>query len=981
MDDNLSLLLGCPTHGDDVLAHYLTHVANAGLLPYKTVLQYGGKHGEPLYQHILKGIFFLHSIAKLFNLSEEERRVLFTAFSIHDLNKAPLDVDGSVSRCYVELSTLEQIEHHLKAYNLDLFFEGYKAYLPDIQMLIQRHGPHTPTGTAHRRATTPYALPRDRLELLLKLIHAADKSAMAYSSSDTNQLDTVLHHLNSASPIRYQMVVHQLGEQRGSFTNLIHNAVMEELATSGLTPLLCYPDSVVYLLPVTDAPPALDNARLEAIARRVARAINTITGEKYTQFIKAGNMGISVGSECLNLGIPMEAIIGTIASILERRPYKDEDLAKLHTDSVRRTTAALANADPALAPTVHDLLNTRAVPDTPSGMRAAELLRTYYIFLKEHMRETIPDAWQHLYALLGLTPEQQAIAGVFDARMDRASAIAVLQGLRMESLMQRIIADAQPMLDAQGQDDPRVEVIVAYLQLMLSFTTRPMQPAEYCGSLTRYVARQHKQCSQCSLPFETQPLMSGDVRDGIKVQFFSNRLRGGKSEPKRNICPICQMHLLIEKLNYPDRGGEDVFYLHCFPYGFLPPVLVEALAAGFQEANRRNPLGAALRVKQPEQALRHLVDVLEKAHQSVAANRPDMANIFSATTRQGKAQPFGIALPRYSSTRGAVLTLPVNTPVERGEGANETAQFLFALTHAVILQHYLGCRLLLSRSPIPTLPAEAMSDLYVDVIPVAVCGLMPNVQLTQYVAGTSEPGTLPALRQRLNLLYQIRMQIGDLRKGDEELAALVRALAEHPLAIWHVAERIATRAEPDEARHTARLVRTTHLIHTLVTDLLEERKDIRMQALSTHLQELARIAWKNGLRGRSLKKNSLLTAITEAFDKLAQVHPGSPLDTELVQAAAASDLAQHVARIRTQQNRIAGAKLWEASANFMDYFFEHIYAEAYQKRLARLLADRKLILSAFYLYMLQELAESKARKQEHELADLDETELVNSVDN
>ncbi|NJL05803.1 MAG: hypothetical protein HC911_13035 [Chloroflexaceae bacterium] len=439
------------------------------------------------------------------------------------------------------------------------------------------------------------------------------------------------------------------------------------------------------------------------------------------------------------------------------------------------------------------------------------------------------------------------------------------------------------------------------------------------------------------------------------------------------------MQLLIEKLNYPERGGEDVFYLHCFPYGSLPPVLIEALAAGFQQANQRNTLGGALRVQDVPKALATLDNLLERAAQDLPT--PDIQATFDATTRQGKAQPFGVALPRYSSTRGAVFTLPVSTPVERGTSANETAQFLFALTHAVILQQHLGCRLLLSRSALPTLPAEAMSDLYVDTLPIAARGLLATPQLTTYVGDTNQPGALPALWRRLNLLYQIRMQIGDLRKGDEELAALVRALAEHPLAIWHVAERIATRAETDEARRTTRLVRATHLIHTLVTDLLEERKDIRMQALSTHLQELARIAWKNGLRGRSLKKNSLLTAITEAFDKLTQVHPGSPLDTALVQSAAASDLAQHVARIRTQQNLGAGAKLWDASTAFMDYFFTHVYDEAYQGRLARLLADRKIIMSAFYLYMLQELAESKARKQEHELADLDETELVDSVNN
>ncbi len=956
----LRLLLGLPSNTDMVLEEYLKYVANDGLLPYQAILQYGGKQGEPLYQHIVKGIFLLHTLANLLDLDEVERRVLYTAFSIHDLNKDPMGTTTATR--YVELTSIEHLEPYISTYKLDMFFRGYEMYLNDIQFLIQRHGAHTPTGTAHRRATTPYSLSRTQLDRLLKLVHAADKSAMAHSVSDQQQLESMLHHLNAASATPYRLVAHQLGEQRGSFTNMIHNAVMAELQQRfGLIPLLCYPDGVVYLQPLAAALPTLDDATLEAIARRVAQAINAITGNNYAQFINPGNMGISVGVECLNLGIRMDAIVGTIIGILERRPYKSDKLEQLRNDSRRRTIAALAGADPAVAAAVHDLLETGAVPQTPAEMRAAELLRTYYIFLKEHFAAAIPDAWQHLYTLLGIPPEQQALYNVFDARMDRASAITAHRGLSLDQVTTCVVADGQAWLDQRTIADPRVPDLVAYLRLMLTFSTHTVRPGDYAPALVGYVTSQHKQCSICSLPFPTAPLMSGDVRDGLKVQFFSNRLRGGSSEPKRNICPICQMHLLIEKLNYPDRGGEDVWYLHCFPYGFVPAPMVESLASSFRRANEQNTLQGALRLMRSEATLNDLEDVVETVAQRLPARA--IAVNFAAHTRQGKAQPFGVFIPRFSSTCGAVFTLPINTPVERGESRNATVQFLFALIHAVILQYHLGCRVLLSRSAVPTLPAEALPDLYVDGVPVSMQGLLRRPDFATYRGQTDEPGPLVRLRRRLTWLLQIRHQVGDPQNADEELAHLVRALGEHPLAIWHVAERRATRRYSEERVRVKALQRAAGLIHALVIDLLDEYKDETMTKLSTHLQELARIAWTGGLRGRSLKKNSVLAPITEVFHKLERVYPGSPLDPDLLQAAAINDLVEHIERIRSGQGKNVGyLKLRAGSEAFIRYFFTHVYSETYQQRLSRLLADRKLIMSAFYFYLLQERADFFAKR-------------------
>lgn len=63
------------------------------------------------------------------------------------------------------------------------------------------------------------------------------------------------------------------------------------------------------------------------------------------------------------------------------------------------------------------------------------------------------------------------------------------------------------------------------------------------------------------------------------VNTFSNRLRPGPGEPKKRICPICQIQFLLEKLVFEEVRGEHLLYLHLFPYSFLTEPLINGLRA------------------------------------------------------------------------------------------------------------------------------------------------------------------------------------------------------------------------------------------------------------------------------------------------------------------------------------------------------------------------------------------------------------------
>ena len=131
-----------------------------------------------------------------------------------------------------------------------------------------------------------------------------------------------------------------------------------------------------------------------------------------------------------------------------------------------------------------------------------------------------------------------------------------------------------------------------------------------------------------------------------------------------------------------------------------------------------------------------------------------------------------------------------------------------------------------------------------------------------------------------------------------------------------------------------------------------------MKKLSESLRKLARIAWEGGLRGRSLKKNSLMTALDEVFKKLS--HHSEAADMETLRAATVEDIFEHLERIANEYR--PGRKKWEATQAFVDCFYDDIYQGMYGGKLQKLLADEKMLRSAYMFY----IREAIPRKQDVE---------------
>jgi CRISPR-associated protein Csc3 len=926
------LLLGLPPESDELFAEYLSFVANDGLLPYKTTIHYaenaGGKAGESLYQHLLNGIFVLEQLRKLLQLAPLEAKVLLSAFTLHDINKMLPDATS-----YRAAATPENIIAKFTELRLDQFFPGYDGYLEDIRSLMQRTSGHQWVGSEVRdlRRVARYGLPTERLDILLGLMRAADGIDLSHTLTEQRHKETFLFHLNSVSREPYTLVSHAIAEQRGSFTNIVHNAALVELQQRyGLTPLLLYPEGVAYLC-LRGHEPVVDDQLWAAIARRAAGTINGMTSADFATFIRPINMGITVDRKCLELGLPFDQIFDAIAAIVARRPYKAEKIEQLATDAIRRTRDLLVKRSTPLAPetqaALEALLATGPLPAAPERMRLGELVRSYYIFLIEHLAEAVPDAWGHLYQLLAVSVEQVALYDCFDARMDRAYVLAKELPFAEQTLVERIIRDGDGLLAAQPRDDPRAPLLETYLRLVLRISGQPASSADFAASLPTYVRQYHRQCVQCSLPLPTEPWMTSDVRTGIKVQTFSNRLAGAPSEPKKRVCGICHLQYLVEKLNYSEKRDEQPVYLHLYPYSFLAAPFASALRTGLGRISRLDALGGAMRLRNAEEVLRKGLREVDQRVQ------------FTTRTKEDRPQPYGIYLPRYSDTLGGMFTLPINAP-----GENDSARFLFVLQHAMLLWQVLGCKVLISTAATPPLDAQSFGDIYVDLTPLSARGLVRQSDFHYYRPRSKEPGTLQQLWQQFERLYAVRSQLAT--RDNDPTAALVRAMAEHPLTMFYVAEKLAEQKAGDAAAAGWAMSR----IFVDVRALALSTGDREMATLDTQLQQLAAIAWQHGLRRPgAFTKNSLMTPLDEVLAKLALL--GDELNLAVVRAAAAEDLFEHIKRMRKAQNLGAGKRTDAACRSFVDLFFDEVFLQTYQGKLARLLSHEKMLRSAFHAYV------------------------------
>jgi CRISPR-associated protein Csc3 len=104
-----------------------------------------------------------------------------------------------------------------------------------------------------------------------------------------------------------------------------------------------------------------------------------------------------------------------------------------------------------------------------------------------------------------------------------------------------------------------------------------------------------------------------------------------------------------------------------------------------------------------------------------------------------------------------------------------------------------------------------------------------------------------------------------------------------------------------------------------------------------------------------------MAPLDEIFKKLS--HHSEAADVEALRAATVEDIFEHLERIADKQYR-PGQRKWDATQAFVNSFFEDVYEGVYGGKLRKLLADEKLLRSAYMFYIREQIPGKKVEEED-----------------
>ena len=939
--EDLLFSLGIYSEADNLFQTYVEEIANKKLRGYQEIIQYGAKAGESLYLHITNGVFVLERLRPILDLSDLEVQLLFSAFSVHDLNK--LQEFQGEKRSFNYLANAKNVSVVLANLEMERFFPEWQDYLKDIEVLVRAHSRHYHTYDETLDLDyDPYSHDKDRLvSYLVPIIRAMDVIDLSKTLEKRPKKVDFLRELNRILDVQYQFVYHKVSEQRGILTNLIHNEIVKYLeAEKDLLPLLYYPDGVAYLVD-RNRDVQITTDELTILGNRVVNQVELKTSGEFSKFIQGSPAGIKVDEKCLSLGLSFQQIWNEVRNIISERKYaaKVDDM----NDRCRRrlqdareklegTQPSKKNPNPtAQIALIDEILAEDAylLPPNDAAVRIGELVRTYYIFLKKHFSQTIADAWNYIYDLLELPLEIEDGTcrpryATFNALSDRGYIIGrdlYDNGRDIDEIYELIVDDGIAIMET-SRPASEFEILADYVHKYVDFSFAADRGRNFAKNLERYVKSNHVQCSTCGAEFETDEWMKPDVPPNIKVQYFSNRLEGGTSrEPKRRVCSICRTQYMLDKICYNVGGSTATFFIHLYPISFFTDVFIRA----FQRAqeNFSNPDFPSVFLK-TDDALR------------TYREKTELELKFSWTKINGNP------LPKFSEALGNILTIPVNTP-----GKNHTEDVLYAIENALLYQRFLGCRAVLTDSSIPLFSGDEFSHFFIDHIPPAFRGWLPNNDLDSEM-------TQQAFEQLLKL-HSIRSQIGSIDADD--LVRLIRSLNYDPLELYYIAHRMIKREQAGNEPLQFTTIRNTA---QAIADVVAQKGG---ESIMSYIKELARIGWEGQLRGTGFKDNALAKPLDVAFNCLDRWNK-ERFTPEDIRAFTSKEIARAIERLTPNQylSDTRRGKILQYSIEFVDVLLNRIYDEIYQRKLNELVEDHRKIRSTYIFYLHTEMISKRDKK-------------------
>ncbi len=783
---------------------------------------------QSLLAHIMNGIYGFTTLCKYFeqkqmySVNEQDYRRFLCLYTTHDLHKLVPGIQGTFD------IPLERYQEEIT--KLDL---GKIAATTPIE-----HRAASVHSSSSQSGDRKQCLLESHIDKLCNWVYIADALASMtdpaeYRHNDRNSLKKKLDDLSPSIAQDCDFYYHKISEYRGVSSNLLHQAVSQQLAEYQLSPLLYFPQGTLYLGPKNIRVPAVEElcklifAKFSDMILHSALNLDEL-GEIYNP--KTGNFEVyaflfaDLAGLLEHLATKAIKNLKTtfVQEILEKR------VAKRHDDGQPKygyTTYAEFYQKYGIQES--DATN----PDFMEPWHAASKFIAGADSLARDFHEPEKEQrWPWLAQILGVPPtiaqtmvdnqgnfaEQDHTIPLayhflknhqFGTRQDRSALsipvddmIAELKKLCQTALEPFVTQAKQKAYVNQSLDWTHEQE--RYLQETLQFNfcqrAAPDDPLEvYSKERNRAHKRYCAICNRVISPdMEAYTIKSEIFENDLKT--FSNRLLPALKVSSSMVwCTICYMEFMLRKvtgLGYPagaDSGKSDRLFLYLLPdYSFSPDFLEDCTNI-FQPFQKGTALKLRRYGKDDDPTLPEIIwenqPVFQKLRQKAmelfdkAAQRiQDLAQEWQKpyvgerihTTMRIPQMNYQLLIFEHSAYQSA------KEPIKRTE---LWAKTLYA---GLILQSLLHVRVYISERPylLFATSQDFQSTMYLDSPHQSMRGILPvpcsELRLKQPNQALNETQLNQTLRT-LSAVWLINNWIGD---ADKAVALIFQEINRNPLA-------------------------------------------------------------------------------------------------------------------------------------------------------------------------------------------------------
>ena len=602
----IALLKEAIPKGDHILQDYVEIVGPQMQKEYtlrsakgSSVERYARNDDQSMLTHILNGVFPTLQIVRESGaaLSDIEKKIYLTAYTLHDLDKLVNVRDLSVADTEKKNEFYGYLDEWVERLHFDMFCPEYNEYREDIGYLILNT--QVKYGADLNPQNFDRQLPSSRHPFLQKMCRCSDLIAYfmknPVSFLERQDIQDSLTHLSRG---KLTFAYHKVTENRGMLTNVINNAVLAEMRENfGWKPFLFFPTGVTYLKARNSEDSALPTGDeiTEVVVEKLKVYCATRLRQNLNGFYRVPQ-GLNYADFYNTFFQPSEML-----RVIQKGCFKI-----LHQDKAPSSGQRFAKLQQLQ---IEGKIPEHIPLDFEDDIRVdqlAEYMAEVERFVGKFVdRQTVAKA---MIAYLKMEDWQAAFVSIprrgsipFPWYFIAGKYLLQNRGKDendMRDLFEEITKHVTKVFAETIQDQPQSDSFAGlhdYIKQTVDINGHQNDHQDFQTELTRYINMKVKGgsdrgCSLCSSTFKGRASKETDVI--FASQVYSNKNLLNSSLVTRGICQLCQLEMMLRQilinskseLNLIGKGYEKrkIKWVYLYPSYYFTPETAKIIGKAYQ---------------------------------------------------------------------------------------------------------------------------------------------------------------------------------------------------------------------------------------------------------------------------------------------------------------------------------------------------------------------------------------------------------------